>query len=485
MIWSRLGWILLALSLFLFARRCMQHGGFFAEDAYITFRFAENFARGEGLVWNPGGERVEGYTSPLHLLLLAAMIAVGVPVGAVALAIGVLSVLGIAATYVWIVKREAGWIAPLTALVLGGYLVDARLAIHATAGLDTVMQMLLLALDLAVCLHAIERPTIRNAVALALVNLLCLLGRPDAAPFIAVQGVVLGLAALRDRSLLVWVSTSYGVLITCGFAYLAFKLAYFGYVLPNPFYVKASEPAKLQGVSSVLHFFEEMAWLLPLCALAAFSDRNALREWWRRPKSGLKVALTLAPAAGFLLYLLTVYPEVNYLNRFEYPAYFFFFLALGAAISIGRPLPKLTPILSAASLVALLGLYKSFDVWFPWFELVETKYYRPLGEALAATGLRTDAKLILDSAGVVPYLSRFEHIDPVGLTDNTLSGRRPLSVWDRERYLWSRNADVYLGPEPPASEGASDCDSDPIMKSEYGTEVLLADARLSKADFRV
>jgi hypothetical protein len=41
-----------------------------AEDAYITFRYARNFAAGHGLVFNPG-ERVMGFTSPLWTLWMA------------------------------------------------------------------------------------------------------------------------------------------------------------------------------------------------------------------------------------------------------------------------------------------------------------------------------------------------------------------------------------------------------------------------------
>ena len=34
-------------------------------------RYAKNLAEGHGLVWNPGGERVEGYYNPLWVLLMA------------------------------------------------------------------------------------------------------------------------------------------------------------------------------------------------------------------------------------------------------------------------------------------------------------------------------------------------------------------------------------------------------------------------------
>ena len=40
------------------------------DDAYISFRYADNLARGLGLVYNPG-ERVEGYSNFLWTLLLA------------------------------------------------------------------------------------------------------------------------------------------------------------------------------------------------------------------------------------------------------------------------------------------------------------------------------------------------------------------------------------------------------------------------------
>src|SRR4051794_37248022 len=43
---------------------------FTIDDAYISFRYAENLASGHGLVYNLG-ERVEGYTNFLWVVLLA------------------------------------------------------------------------------------------------------------------------------------------------------------------------------------------------------------------------------------------------------------------------------------------------------------------------------------------------------------------------------------------------------------------------------
>src|SRR4051812_29090301 len=44
---------------------CVLHRRYIADDAWITVRYAENLASGAGLVFNPGGPRVEGFSNPL------------------------------------------------------------------------------------------------------------------------------------------------------------------------------------------------------------------------------------------------------------------------------------------------------------------------------------------------------------------------------------------------------------------------------------
>jgi hypothetical protein len=47
------------------------HYIFLTDDAFISFRYARNLSQGYGLVFNPGLERVEGYSNFLLVLLLA------------------------------------------------------------------------------------------------------------------------------------------------------------------------------------------------------------------------------------------------------------------------------------------------------------------------------------------------------------------------------------------------------------------------------
>src|SRR5215831_17241797 len=51
---------------------------FVCDDAFISYRYAANLAHGRGLVFNPG-ERVEGYTNFLWVVLCSALIRLGVP----------------------------------------------------------------------------------------------------------------------------------------------------------------------------------------------------------------------------------------------------------------------------------------------------------------------------------------------------------------------------------------------------------------------
>lgn len=60
------------------------------EDFYITLRYAENLARGQGFVYNPG-ERVLGTTTPLYTLLLALASRLGLDATAIGKGLNILA----------------------------------------------------------------------------------------------------------------------------------------------------------------------------------------------------------------------------------------------------------------------------------------------------------------------------------------------------------------------------------------------------------
>ncbi len=59
------------------------------DDMMISMRYARNLAEGEGLVWNPGGPRVEGFTNPLWVGYMAIFHLLGVDAALTSLCIQV------------------------------------------------------------------------------------------------------------------------------------------------------------------------------------------------------------------------------------------------------------------------------------------------------------------------------------------------------------------------------------------------------------
>jgi hypothetical protein len=95
-------------SLALSAAPHLLFGPAVVDDAYITFRYAENIAAGKGFVFNPQDGPVQGTSTPLFTLLLAAGRLAGLPCGAATL---LLSVLGGALTYTFgtlLLKKALG-----------------------------------------------------------------------------------------------------------------------------------------------------------------------------------------------------------------------------------------------------------------------------------------------------------------------------------------------------------------------------------------
>src|SRR5271170_5823761 len=89
---------------------------FVQDDAFISFRYAAHLAHGHGLVWNLGGERLEGFTNFLFTIAIAGCMKLGIDPVTASYAIGLASFAGAlgfaAATTETLTEwRRAGWLA--------------------------------------------------------------------------------------------------------------------------------------------------------------------------------------------------------------------------------------------------------------------------------------------------------------------------------------------------------------------------------------
>ncbi|HEU4723671.1 MAG TPA: hypothetical protein VFU59_00090 [Candidatus Eisenbacteria bacterium] len=259
---------------------------FLTDDAFISFRYAQNLSQGHGLVFNPGGERVEGYTNLLWVLILAGFDALGLAPERVA---NVLSVAATAALVALVVRfvwtrapRGQAWVALLPALFLAS---TRSFAVWASSGLETRLFELLLVAGLFRLVEAMEAHEESGPPRLGAAPWLfglAALTRPDGA---LIGGCVM-LAAAGYRG---WTArrapwgdlAAWWPLLALVGANTAFRLAYYGEWLPNTYYAKVGGHfAWARGARYLAAFALEYGALLWLPAIAVaigwFAKRKAL-----------------------------------------------------------------------------------------------------------------------------------------------------------------------------------------------------------------
>ncbi|RPJ85047.1 MAG: hypothetical protein EHM13_02270, partial [Acidobacteria bacterium] len=202
---------------------------FTLDDTYISLRYADNLARGHGAVFNLG-ERVEGYSSPLWVLLLAIPQAAGWNALPVAKAVGVLCAVGLPVLLFSTLRRLQcrSLIAGAAALWLASV---PGIHAYASSGMETLA--FALAVALAVALPAFwPRPPVPPGGVLVLLVVVAVL-RPEGLFLAVALGVfwygVGGRARLGVLAALVVLS-----------ALVLARYHYYGTWLPNTYLAKTS-----------------------------------------------------------------------------------------------------------------------------------------------------------------------------------------------------------------------------------------------------
>ncbi len=198
-----------------------------ADDAYITYRTVENFVSGRGLTWNDG-ERVQVFTHPLWMFVLAAARAATGSVEHAALAISF--ALSLAAALLIALRIAAGTAAAALALLV--LIFSKSFVDYATSGLENPLTHLLLIAFACAWLRD-AAPTRAQTGLLALLAGLLALNRLDCVLLVA---PALALQLWRRRSVTDLAVAAAGFVPLA--AWLAFALVYFGSPFPNTAFAK-------------------------------------------------------------------------------------------------------------------------------------------------------------------------------------------------------------------------------------------------------
>lgn len=236
------------------------------DDAMISMTYARNLAQGNGLVWNPG-ERVEGFTNPLWVVLMAGFHLLPIPENWISLYVQVAGGVFFVASLYFLKKigeavapRRPG-IALLAVLLAAFYYPLTNWSL-----IGTEVSVLLLVTNASVWLALRAHARGRFEPGIYLLMGLSTLVRMDMA---VLYGVVwLWLAWFDRRHLrrhLVWGAA---VLVVClGGQTLARKL-YYGEWLPMTYYLKMTGLPFLarvrRGVIALYYFARGMFWPLVL-----------------------------------------------------------------------------------------------------------------------------------------------------------------------------------------------------------------------------
>jgi arabinofuranosyltransferase len=219
-----------------------------SDDAFISFRAAQNLVHGYGLVSNPA-ERVQGFTNPLWTLVIAALHLLPMDIYWIGVTAGLACTVALALLLGW--RSRSLWAAALAVVLLA---VSTGFAAFSTGGLENPLAHLLLA---AFCLERL-RPGPDRTRSWVLAGLITL-DRADHLLLVlpALVGDLVGTLRSPDRRLAGswWRPVLIGTAPVA--AWFLFATIYYGFPFPNTAYAKLNlgisrSELALQGVSYLL-----------------------------------------------------------------------------------------------------------------------------------------------------------------------------------------------------------------------------------------
>jgi hypothetical protein len=407
------------------------------DDSFISYRYARNWVEGHGLVFNPG-ERVEGYSNLLWVLLLAPFLALGLDIETISKLLGVLCGMGVLLIAMELLRRHFH-ASRTTVLLMGAWLASQiGFVYYAISGLETLFYTLQVVLLIHLLLH-------RRCGWAALVSATLLITRPEGMLFILPLALSAWQACRHGRNGQLALGTGFFhggkprqertapwwffpamPLFSLGLVTL-WRWSYYGALLPNTF------NAKIKTHWGVIHYilwhsqtfinyaYKSFAWNEWVLILAAFYGLFLLR---RRD---------LAPAAvlGCLLFFIW-FSGSDWMSfgRFYVPA--LPVLGLFAWAGLERVISALARLrirgmrvwiwLSLPILFNLITFYYADEELTSGTAINPAMHSRPH----RAIGLwlkdhaRPGDTLVVNEIGAIGWYSGLPVIDMIGLTDRTI-----------------------------------------------------------------
>jgi arabinofuranosyltransferase len=426
------------------------------DDAYISFRYAQNAIRGYGLVFNPG-ERVEGFTNFLWTAAMIPFEGAHADVGRASMLLGglfALSTIFIVVRFSKMVAtpQGAGWLAALLLVM------DGSFVLWAISGLETILFAFLI--FAGAFLYIREQEDIQTKTRALDSSFVFRL-----ASNIPTSGIFFALAAMtRPEGLLVFAITvahqatwrilserrlfvTRDVLRICAFGaifapYWLGRWGYYRSFLPNSFHAKVSAAGPSAQIERGWNHLSQfigvhLGWLVALPPVIGLTtslwrwtkERNAIQ---RSTSGAFWTTYFAAIILPYVLYIVYVGGDWS-VGRFFAPLMPFFYLLFSTGLAELWKTPLETRAHSWGQhvdyigatlvllLVTLIGLSSSWNgeygIFIRGFDAANATTARvTMGRWLKANVAR-GTLIAVDAAGQVPYFSELPSVDMFGIND--------------------------------------------------------------------
>ena len=405
-------WIILVL-LMLFAFQKVK----LVDDAFISFRYAKNLVEGHGLVFNPG-ERIEGYSNFLWVILMAGGINLGIFPELFSIIISALVHFScLIMSYLLALRMFKNFTLAMIVMLLVG--TNWTVASFATSGLETPLQMLEFLITTFIVVGGIEEGwNFRRCLILSLVLNIALLTRPDAIVLVVVAiGAYIKTRGKPRAEDLPALAAPFILLLL---PYLIWKATYYGSITPNSFH------AKVHGFTGAgfglfyLHLFILSYLLFPYIFILLLYWKNVI-------KSNLTIGFTGVLSSGWIVYVVLIGGDFMEF-RFFIPIIPLILVFLIAQIRNIFPDKRVAYLLIAGLFLGTINNSLSFGSTIRGWGVQQAAILsRPLsgpGENWIGIGKKLkeyfggrNVTIALGSCGAIPYYSELKTVDMLGIND--------------------------------------------------------------------
>lgn len=388
------------------------------DDAYISMRYAENFANGHGLRFNPGQQAVEGYTTFLWVFLLGVGHWLGAPLPILAKVLGATFALGTLVLLAFthrVIPGTTPRVSAIAVLMLGS---AGMFNLWSMSSMEVPMVTFWALAAVFMHINSREKPySLKRVSFAAFLCALAALSRPEMVIVFLVCFVERLYCSVRDRDLNFFY---FGLVFTMFFLpFLVWRFWYYGYWVPNTFYAKVGANYMVQaqrGLEYLSKFCRATFFILAPGITGLFMI-DALRQ--RFISVGIFGAIVLVD----MVYIMVVGGDFMPASRFLVP--FLPMVCVIAALTVGL---LVRSSLQVCVVVLIMVVYAQFHFYTAPDHKRRTitgnvgRNGKVVGEWMREN-LPEDAVLATNTAGSIPFYSKLQCIDMLGLNDAHIAHR--------------------------------------------------------------